>query len=99
MAERDSETIAEILAAYRAGGATPAVHGGRVAANGAGGVIFIILAPVSWPHALVLAVASLVGGRLGAALGMRVPERPLRVGIAVFGLLVAARLAVNVHLF
>jgi uncharacterized membrane protein YfcA len=66
-------------------------------ANAAGGVVFIILAPVSWSHALVLGVASLAGGRLGAAVGLRAHERPLRVGIAVFGLLVAARLALNAH--
>ena len=66
-------------------------------ANGASGVVFIFLAPVSWPHVLILAVASLAGGRLGAALGLRIPERPLREGIAVFGLLVAARLALNVR--
>lgn len=66
-------------------------------ANAASGVLFIFLAPVSWPHVLVLAVTSVVGGRLGAEVGLRVPERPLRVGIAVFGLVVAARLALNVR--
>jgi uncharacterized protein len=66
-------------------------------ANGASGVVFILLAPVSWPHVLVLAVGSVAGGRLGAVVGLRIPERPLRVGIAVFGLAVAARLALNVR--
>jgi uncharacterized protein len=64
-------------------------------ANGASGVVFIFLAPVSWPHVLVLAVARLAGGRLGASLDRVLPEGPLRAGIAVFGLLVAARLAVG----
>jgi uncharacterized membrane protein YfcA len=67
------------------------------AANGASGVVFIFLAPVSWPHVAVLAVASVAGGRLGAAVGLRVPERPLRLGIATFGLVVAARLALDVR--
>ena len=66
-------------------------------ANGASGVVFVFLAPVSWPHVLVLAVASLFGGRLGATLGVRVPEGALRASIAIFGLLVAARLALNVR--
>jgi uncharacterized membrane protein YfcA len=66
-------------------------------ANAASGVLFIFLAPVSWPHVLVLAVASVAGGRLGAEVGLRVPERPLRVGIALFGLVVAARLGLNIR--
>jgi uncharacterized membrane protein YfcA len=61
-------------------------------ANAASGVLFIFLAPVSWPHAVVLAISSTVGGSLGAALGRRVPDTPLRLGVAVFGLAVAARL-------
>ena len=67
-------------------------------ANAASGVIFIVLAPVSWPHALLLAGSSTVGGRLGAALAQRVPDRPLRIAVAVFGLVVAARLAFTAHL-
>jgi uncharacterized protein len=66
--------------------------------NAASGVIFFFFASISWPHAVVLAVSSLVGGSLGAALGRRLPEAPLRVGIAIFGLVVAARLALNVRL-
>ena len=67
-------------------------------ANFAGGIVFAFLAKVSWPYALILAISSLVGGVLGAAVGRRVPERPLRVGIAVFGVLVAARLALNIRI-
>jgi len=67
-------------------------------ANAVSGVVFVILAPVSWPHALLLAVSSTVGGRLGAALAQRVPDRPLRIGVAIFGLVVAARLTVTAHL-
>ena len=66
--------------------------------NGVSGVVFVLLAPVSWPHALVLAVSSLVGGRLGAAIAQRVPDWPLRLGIGVFGLAVATRLAFAYHL-
>ena len=62
------------------------------------GVIFTLVAPVSWPHVLVLAVASLVGGRLGAVIARRIPDRPLRLGIGAFGLAVALRLAFAYHL-
>ena len=61
-------------------------------------VYFVVLAPISWPHTLVLAGSSLVGGRVGALIARRIPERPLRLGIGVFGLLVAVRLAIGYHL-
>lgn len=67
-------------------------------ANAVSGVVFIAVAPVSWPHALLLAVTSLVGGRVGAALAQRVPDRPLRLGVGVFGLAVAVRLGFAYHL-
>jgi len=62
-------------------------------------IIFVALAPVSWPHVLVLGVSSLVGGRLGVLIARRIPDRPLRLGIGLFGLLVALRLAFSYHLF
>ena len=62
------------------------------------GLIFIVIAPVSWPHTAALAVSSLAGGRLGAVVATRVPDTPLRWGIGVFGIAVAARLAVGYHL-
>ncbi|HEY8798298.1 MAG TPA: sulfite exporter TauE/SafE family protein [Candidatus Dormibacteraeota bacterium] len=71
---------------------------GAGVSNAASGVIFFFFASISWPHAVVLAVSSLVGGSLSAALGRRLPEAPLRAGIAIFGLLVAARLALNIRL-
>ena len=63
------------------------------------GLIFIVVAPVPWPYTAVLAASSLVGGRLGAMIARRVPDRPLRWGIGVFGIVVAARLALTYHLF
>ena len=62
------------------------------------GVIFIFFTSISWPHTLVLGGSSVVGGSLGAALGRRIPEAPLRAAIGVFGLLVAARLALDIRL-
>ena len=68
-------------------------------ANAISGVVFIVLAPVSWPHAVVLGLSSLAGGRIGAAVAQRVPDRPLQLGVGIFGLVVALRLALAFHLF
>ncbi|MDQ6747242.1 MAG: sulfite exporter TauE/SafE family protein, partial [Candidatus Dormibacteraeota bacterium] len=66
-------------------------------ANTVSGVMFLFLAPVSWPHAALLAVTSLAGGRIGVAVAQRVPDRPLRVGIGAFGICVAMLLAWRQH--
>jgi uncharacterized membrane protein YfcA len=63
------------------------------------GIVFAVAAPVSWPFTVVLAGSSLAGGRLGASIARRVPDRPLRLGVGVFGVIVAVRLAVVYHLF
>ena len=55
-------------------------------------VLFALLAPVVWPMAAALGVGALVGGAAGARLARRVPAGRLRVGIALFGLLVAVTL-------
>jgi uncharacterized membrane protein YfcA len=62
-------------------------------ANAVSGVLFVVVVHVSWPHVLVLALSSVVGGRIGAALAQRVPDRPFRLGIAAFGISIAALLA------
>ncbi len=58
-------------------------------------IAYAFLAPVDWPFAAALMIASLAGGRAGAQLARRVPGGPLRVAIACAGLLVAAVLAVR----
>jgi uncharacterized protein len=64
-------------------------------ANGVAAVTFALVAPVHWPEALALAAGSLGGGAIGVRLARRVPAQALRVGIALFGLGVAAWLAVR----
>jgi uncharacterized protein len=59
------------------------------------GLVYAFLAPVEWRFALVLMVASLLGGRLGAHLARRVPSDALRIAIAAIGLGVAVVLAVR----
>lgn len=64
-------------------------------ANLLAALTYAFLAPVHWKYALCLAVASLLGGRLGANLARRVSGETLRVAIALIGLPVAAVLAVR----
>jgi uncharacterized protein len=58
-------------------------------------VVYAFLAPVDWRYALTIMVSSFVGGRVGAHYARRIPSDPLRISIAVIGLLVAAVLAVR----
>jgi uncharacterized membrane protein YfcA len=63
--------------------------------NGVAAILFAFAAHVDWVAALALAVGTVVGGRIGAQVARHIPDRPLRIGIAVVGLVVAAILAVT----
>lgn len=65
------------------------------AGNAVAAVVFALVAPVHWPAACALAIGSLAGGAAGVRLARRVPARPLRTGIALVGLAIAAWLAVT----
>jgi uncharacterized membrane protein YfcA len=56
---------------------------------------YAFLAPVKWSYVAVLMVSSLIGGRVGAHYARRIPSDPLRIAIAVVGLIVAAVLALR----
>jgi hypothetical protein len=56
------------------------------AMNLVSGVAFAIFGPVHWGYVLVLAPATLVGGRVGASAARRVPDQPLRLVVVVVGL-------------
>lgn len=56
---------------------------------------YAFLAPVEWRYALTIAVSSFFGGRAGAHYARRIPADPLRISIAIAGLLVAAVLALR----
>jgi uncharacterized membrane protein YfcA len=64
-------------------------------ANLLAAVAYAFLAPIDWRYALTIMVSSFAGGRVGAHYARRIPADPLRIGIAVIGLAVAAVLAVR----
>ena len=49
-------------------------------------VVFVFVADIDWPKALVLAIGSSIGGQLGATVGRRLPANALRAVIVVVGL-------------
>ncbi|MDP9392256.1 MAG: sulfite exporter TauE/SafE family protein [Actinomycetota bacterium] len=56
-------------------------------------VVFGFFGPIDWLAVAVAAPASLLGGFLGARIATRIPVRPLRIFIVVFGV------AVSIYLF
>jgi uncharacterized protein len=60
--------------------------------NGVAALLFIVVAPVAWPPAVLLAAGSIVGGQIGARLGRRLSPIVLRAVIIVVGTGVAVKL-------
>ncbi len=63
--------------------------------NAVAGVLFILVAPVAWAPAVLIAVGSIVGGQVGALVGRRIPAPLLRALIVSVGLFVAIRLLIG----
>jgi uncharacterized protein len=63
--------------------------------NGVAAIIFIVLAPVAWGPAILLAIGSTIGGQLGAVVGRRLSPLALRAAIILIGTVVAVRLLVG----
>lgn len=55
---------------------------GTMAAN----ALAAVVSPVNWPAAAALAIGSLIGGWCGPAVVRVLPEKPLRIAIAIAGL-------------
>ena len=66
-----------------------------VVINGVAAVLFIILADVRWPVALVEAAGAVVGGQLGATVGRRLSPVVLRAAIVIVGLAASIKLFVD----
>jgi uncharacterized membrane protein YfcA len=61
-------------------------------ANTTAALLFAATGPVAWSAALPLGLGAVVGSALGPPLVRRLPETPLRVGVAVAGLGLAVKL-------
>jgi uncharacterized membrane protein YfcA len=66
-----------------------------VLVNGVATVLFVAVAPVAWPPAILLAIGAIVGGQVGASVGRRLPARVLRFAIIVIGTFVGVRLLIG----
>jgi uncharacterized membrane protein YfcA len=60
--------------------------------NAVAAIVFVIAAHVAWPAAALIAVSSVAGGLVGAAVGRRLPSNVLRVVIVVAGLVAVVKL-------
>ena len=67
------------------------------AANTVAALWFVVAGPVDWAAAVPIGVGFFVGGRLGPGVVRRAPAGPLRLFIAVAGLVVAAKLAADAY--
>jgi uncharacterized membrane protein YfcA len=56
-------------------------------------IFFVTIGGVAWKYAALVAVGSLVGAPVGAALAKAIPTRGFRIGIVVFGVLMAIVMA------
>ena len=65
--------------------------------NGVAAILFILVAPVAWEAAILLAIGSTIGGQLGAVVGRRLSPFALRAAIIAVGTLVAARVATRLR--
>ena len=63
--------------------------------NGVALVAFGVFGPVAWDAVLVIALASLAGGYLGARVARRLPATLLRAGVVTYGVVVAVILLVR----
>ncbi|HET7636737.1 MAG TPA: sulfite exporter TauE/SafE family protein [Candidatus Limnocylindria bacterium] len=63
-----------------------------VLTNATAAILFAFVAPVEWLAVVVIAIGSVAGGQLGAAIGQRLPEVVLRGAVAAVGLVAAALL-------
>jgi uncharacterized protein len=59
-------------------------------------VVFGLFGPIDWLVVAIAAPASLVGGFVGARIATRIPVRPLRIFIVIFGVAVAIYLFLRV---
>ncbi len=63
--------------------------------NAVAALLFILVAPVAWPAAILIAIGAPGGGQLGAFVGRRLSPTVLRGVIVVVGTIVGVRLLIG----
>ena len=63
--------------------------------NGIAAVLFIAIAPVDWPAALLIGLGSIAGGQVGAFAARRMSPMVLRYVVVVVGFVVAFKLLIG----
>ena len=63
--------------------------------NGVAAILFVAVAPVAWPPAILLAIGAIIGGQVGATVGRRLPAGVLLIAIIVIGTFVGVRLLIG----
>jgi uncharacterized membrane protein YfcA len=63
--------------------------------NGMAAILFIIVAPIAWQPAILIAIGSTIGGQLGAVVGRRLSPFALRFAIIAVGSIVAVKLLIG----
>jgi uncharacterized membrane protein YfcA len=63
------------------------------ATNLVAGLVFVVAADVAWEAAALIAAGALLGGTLGARIGLRLEPRALRAAVVGVGLVAIVRLA------
>ena len=56
-------------------------------------IFFVVVGGVAWTYAAMVAIGSLIGAPVGAMVAKRIPTRGFRVGIVIFGVIMAAVMA------
>ena len=65
------------------------------ASNSAAAVVFLVLTPVDWFAAGVIAFGAVLGGQIGAKIGRRIPELALRITIVAVGIVAIVALLIT----
>ena len=63
--------------------------------NGVAAILFVLVAPVDYGVAALLAIGSIVGGQVGATIGRRLPAPVLRAAVVTVGLIVSIRMLIG----
>lgn len=58
-------------------------------------IAFVVFGPVAWAPVLIMALASLFGGYVGARVARRLPVRVLRTAVILFGAVVGLKLLIS----